>query len=352
MHKALTNLELEIVREPGTKLGRKHAYVEKAPKLADRLYASGFAVDDYEAVLLEYGIEAKTIEPDHCFDLDIDQMDEKTVLALLTALVKKEEAVEDGFLAACVRSGLIDEILGRLETLDWINRDIPRWIEQAADRALTDLESFPKNAETTPYRAIAPYLGYTDKEGKMKVRGLSNKDEFDIVDALHREAKNHGLYLDSSAYENMVIGLPINIPFRVCKVEVGSEGPQTILNFSIDGWPLNSASFALLRYADCTEAEYHPMDLNARKQVFEPTKSQLEALQKCIDTTSVRIWDEHYLAPVLDGWSWSLTIETEELFVSSSGSNAYPTGFKNFALGLADIFQLADLRAMIDSMGL
>ncbi|WP_251197452.1 hypothetical protein [Anaerotardibacter muris] len=345
-------MDLEIVREPSTDPRRKQAYIERVPKLADRLYSNSFAVEDYEAVLLKHEIKIKDLKPDCYSDLDIDQMDEEAVLALLTALVKKEEAVGGDFLAACVRSELIDSILGRLETLDWENRKIPQWIEQAADKALSDLENFPKNEETSSYIAIEPYLKYVDKEGRTKTRGLSTQDEFDIDHALRRQAKDHGLYLDSSAYERMIIGLPINIPFRVCKVEIGSEGPKNVFSFSIGDSLITRTSFHILLYANSIEVEYYPMDLNSRKRITEPTSQQLNALRKCAIDVNLQDWNEDYSTPTLDGWSWSLTINTDDLILTSTGINAYPAGFKDLVLCIADTFGCGDFRTILDSIDL
>lgn len=349
MYLRLTNLELKIVREPDAKPGRKHAYVEKVPKLTERLYSDGFAVDDYETILCDHGINVSHLGPSVSHYPSIDEMDAQTALSLLTALVKKEENVEGNFLATCVRSGLIDEILGRLETIDWENRELPKWIMEATNNALTDLENFPWNEEITPYAAIAPYLEYTDKDGNTRVRGLSNSDEFAIVDAFHRQAKNHGLYLDSTAYQNMRIGLPINIPFRVCKVGVGSDGPEVLMSFSITDPHWNNVSFSLLRFADCLEAEYYPIERRMDNRVnIKPTPGQLKILKDCLDSINVQNWSADYVAPVFDGWSWTLQINTNNLNVESHGSNAYPDNFEKLVCCIADTFGFEDFTRIFE----
>lgn len=352
MYEKLTCLDLRVVREPGTKPGRKHAYVDKVPELAERLYSNGYAIDEYEAVLREHGITASELRPDVYCDLNIEEMDARTALSLLTALVKKEELVENGFLAACVRSGLIEEIFGRLKTIDWENREIPQWIIEAADKALAALETFPRSKETTPYRAIAPYLEYEGKDGKTRARALSCKDELDIVDALHRQAKNHGLYLDSSAYDDMDIGLPISIPFRVCKIKKGQDRPDVLMVFRIDGSLLESVSFSLVRYADCLEAVYQPMERSIGSQVvIEPTSQQLKVLEECIRSNHIGCWKELYSAPVLDGWSWSLTLNSGDRVIEALGMNAFPEGFEALVDCLAETFGFTDFERMLESIG-
>lgn len=352
MYETLTSLKLRIVREPGTRPGRKHAYVDKVPELAERLYSNGYAVNEYEAVLREHGITASELRPDVYGDLNIEEMDARTALSLLTALIKKEESVESGFLAACVRSGLIEEIFDRFKTIDWENREIPQWIFEAADKALTALKTFPRNKETTPYRAVAPYLEYGDKDGKTRVRALSCKDEFDIAYVLRREAKNHGLYLDSSAYDDMDIGLPINIPFRVCKIEKGSNGPDVLMVFRIDGSRLESVSFSLVRYADCLEAVYQPMERGIGSQVVvEPSAQQLKALEECIHSNHIGCWKELYSAPVLDGWNWSLTLNSGDRVIEALGMNACPEGFEALVDCLAETFGFTDFERMLESVG-
>lgn len=352
MYEKLTCLDLRIVREPGTKPGHKHAYVDKVPELAERLYSNGFAVDEYEAILREHGIEASKLSPDVYGDLRIDEMDARTALSLLTALVKKEEGVEGSFLAACVRSGLIEEIFDRLKTIDWENREIPQWIIEAADKALTALEAFPRNKEITPYRAIATYLEYVGKDGKTRVRALSCKDELDIVDVLHWQAKNHGLYLDSSAYNDMDIGLPINIPFRVCKIEKGSDGPDVLMVFRIDGSQSESVSLSLMRYTDCLEAVYQPIERKIGSQVVvEPTTQQLKTLEECIRSNRIGCWEELHSAPVLDGWSWSLTLNSGDRVIEALGMNACPDGFEALVDCLAETFGFTDFERMLESIG-
>lgn len=348
MYVKLTALELQIVREPGTKPGRKHAYVDKVPELAERLYANGFAVDDYEAVLRKHAIKASDLSPDAYGCLFIEEMDAETTLALLTALVKKEEAVEGSFLAACVRSGLIEEIFSRLDAIDWENREIPEWIVEAVDKTLGALETFPWNKEITPYRAVAPCLEYVGDDGKTRVRALSDNDELDIVDELHRKAKDHGLYLGSSAYDNAEIGRFINIPFRVCRIEKGSDGPDTLMSFGITGprW-CESVSFTLKRYADHIEAICNPFKLGMSAQtVIEPSSEQLKLLKERLRAIDVVHWDESYWATVLDGWSWSLSVNLDGIAVESSGSNACPEGFDSLVSCITEIFGIADFEMM------
>lgn len=352
MYEKLTCLNPQIVRKPGVKPGRKHAYVDKVPDLAERFNSEGFAVEEFESILRDNGIETVDLKPDSFGHLDIEEMDAETVLSLLTALVKKEEAVENGFLAACVRSGLIEEIFGRLETIDWENRELPQWIIDAADKALTALETFPKNAETTPYRAIAPYLEYVDKDGETRVRGLSRKDEFDIVDALRRQAKDHELYLDSSAYDGMTIGLPINIPFRVCKIEKGGDGPDKLIVFRVDGPWWESVSFSLVRYADCLEAIYRPLEYGiGSRVVIEPTAQQLKELEECIRSNHIGHWRELYSALALDGWSWSLTLNSGDRAIEVLGRNECPEGLGSLAECLAETFGFTDFGRIWESIG-
>lgn len=349
MYKNLTCIDLDITREPGTKKGRKHAYIETVPKLKERFFSNGFARDDYRLILSKNGIDASQVNPTCCSQFDIDAMDSETVLALIQALIEKEDIVQNGFLAACVRSELVARLLGRLEEIDWETRKIPDWINDAANKALADLKDFPKDQETTPYRAIEPYLHYIDKNGKEKIRGLSQQDEFDIVDALDRHAKDHGLYLDSSAYENKVIGLPINIPFRVCKVEVGQEEPRTLMAFHLSSGFIKSPSFTLKRYADCIEAEYHLADPMSERKIVEADEHKLKQLQDCLDSIEVNSWSEEYSAPVLDGWNWSLFINTDDLSVKSHGYNAAPAGFDAFIECLSGVFGCQDFLTFWDS---
>lgn len=104
--------------------------------------------------------------------------------------------------------------------IDYESREIPSWIEDAADAILLQLVDFPQGAETTANRLIQPYLHYIDANGEYKERSYDAfTDECDVVDALHQKAREHGLYLDSSAYDDMMTGTPGSIPFQVRKLE-------------------------------------------------------------------------------------------------------------------------------------
>ncbi len=104
--------------------------------------------------------------------------------------------------------------------IDYGSREIPAWIEDATDAILLQLMNFPPDAETTANRLIQPYLHYIDANGVYRERPYDLfTGECDVVDTLHRKARDHGLCLDSSAYDGMIIGAPGSIPFRVRRLE-------------------------------------------------------------------------------------------------------------------------------------
>jgi hypothetical protein len=98
--------------------------------------------------------------------------------------------------------------------IDYGSREIPAWIEDATDAILLQLMNFPPDAETTANRLIQPYLHYIDANGVYRERPYDLfTGECDVVDTLHRKARDHGLCLDSSAYDGMIIGAPGSNPF-------------------------------------------------------------------------------------------------------------------------------------------
>lgn len=110
------------------------------------------------------------------------------------------------------------------EDADYEDGVIPSWIEDATDAILLQLMDFPQGIETTVNRLIQPYLHYIDANGEYKERTYNFFDgEADAVDMLHKKAKDHGLYLDSSAYDYMIIGTPGNIPFLVKRIGFDSD---------------------------------------------------------------------------------------------------------------------------------
>lgn len=56
-----------------------------------------------------------------------------------------------------IRYGRIDDLLGRLEEIDYETRELPAWIDEASRNALDTLRDFPQDEETTPYLAIKPF---------------------------------------------------------------------------------------------------------------------------------------------------------------------------------------------------
>ena len=104
--------------------------------------------------------------------------------------------------------------------IDYGSREIPAWVEDATDAILLQLMNFPPDAETTANHLIQPYLRYIDANGEYRERPYDLfTGECDVVDTLHRKARDYGLYLDSSAYDGMIIGAPGSIPFRVRRLE-------------------------------------------------------------------------------------------------------------------------------------
>lgn len=337
----LTNLDFEITREPGKKKDGKRAYVNKVHGLTEALQAGGHYKGDYEAILLDLGIKAARIEPEAYGLLEIDHMNAEQALALLTAIVKKDERVE-GFAAMCLESGFIEELLVRLETIDYENREIPSWIEDAVDDIIPKLMDLPKGTETTANRLIQPYLHYIDANGVYRERPYDFlADECDIVDTLRKKAKDYGLYLDSSAYVYMTIGTPGNIPFQVRKLVSGCDGPRVIFKFDLGGWNCGLCSLRIDEYADEYVCIMNDRELLISQEIKNITQDQLVRLSAVIEEAGIREWKPGYIDnTVLDGESWSILINDANVFFESSGSNEYPPTFDMLLSGLHDIFDL------------
>lgn len=122
------------------------------------------------------------------------------------------------------------------DDVDYEDSEIPSWIEDAVDDIIPKLMDLPKGTETTANCLMQPYLHYIDANGEYKERTYDFFDgEADLVDMLHKKAKEYGLYLDSSAYDYMTLGTPSNIHFQVRRIEKGSDGPKTIFQFGLGG---------------------------------------------------------------------------------------------------------------------
>lgn len=337
----LTNLDLEITREPGKKKDRNHAYVNKVHGLTEALQASGHYKEDYEAVLLDLGIKAAKIEPEAYGLLEIDHMNAEQALALLTAIVKKDERVE-GFAAMCLESGFIEELLSRLEAIDYENREIPSWIEDAVDDIIPKLMDLPKGAETTVNRLMQPYLHYIDASGEYKERTYNfSEGEADAVDVLHQRAKEYGMYLDSSAYDYMTLSTPGNIHFQVRRIEKGSGGPKTIFQFGLGGILGGWCSIRIDEFVDEHVCIMYNKERLIDQKIKNVNQDQLMRLESAIEKAGVQKWMPEYIDnTVLDGESWSILINGASGIFESSGSNKYPKGFDTLLDCLRDLFGL------------
>lgn len=338
----LTNLDLKVTREPGVKKNRKRVYVDKVHGLSEALQDGGYYKDDYETILLALGKDVAKLAPDLYGSYEIEEMDSDQVLAVLTAIVRRDEDYE-GFAARCLKSGLIDELLERLEAIDYENREIPSWIEEATDTILLELMDFPKDKETTANRLIQPYLHYIDANGVYAERPYDLFDsEMDVVDLLHRKAKDYGLYLDSSAYAYMDIGTPGNIPFKVRRVEKGSDGPKTIFAFSLGGMFNGQCSIKIEEFVDeyvCTMCNKELL-IKQRAKIENVSQEQLSRLEATIEKSGIKDWESEYSNLVLDGESWSIMINDNSGAFESLGSNKYPKGFNALIDCLHDVFGL------------
>jgi hypothetical protein len=66
-------------------------------------------------------------------------------------------------------------------------------------------------------------------------------------------------------------------------------------------------------------------------EMIKPTMEHLDQFQEEIKKIGIRYWNKRYINPhVLDGTSWSVSIDCEGKRFKSSGSNAYPEGFDEF----------------------
>lgn len=330
------NLEIDPSMQSKTYLNR--ALKEKADMFAKIFVDYGFFDDQYQGVL-----DAAEIGPigNNPYFEDADELKADVVIAILSSLVDNHK--HNGWaLMNCIRYGRIDDLLGRLEEIDYETRKLPAWIDETSRNALDALRDFPQDEETTPYLAIKPFLQYIGKDGKAHERGLSTSDEFDIVTALWRHAPEFGLHLDSSAYDNMVIGLPINIPFSVRKIPLGETEPVFFFTFGCGEFFGGYSALSIRGFLDCTVAIYDPSGLDSERRIFTVSEKQLEGLHRVFDEIDLSNW-KRYWAPVLDGIQWNLVLQENGLRCESGGSNAFPKGFDKLVSYLIEAFGCEDL---------
>lgn len=201
---------------------------------------------------------------------------------------------------------------------------------------------FPQGAETTANRLIQPYLHYIDANGEYKERTYGFFDgEADLVDILHKRAKEYGLYLDSSAYDYMTIGTPGSVPFQVRRLVKGSNGPRVIFKFDLGGWNCGLCSLRIDEYADEYVCTMRNRKLLPNQETNNVTQDQIVRLNAVIEEAGVWEWKSEYIdRTVLDGEDWSILINDANGVFESSGLNDFPSGFDTLLAGLHDIFGL------------
>lgn len=89
-------------------------------------------------------------------------------------------------------------------------------MKEIVKKMIEFLENAPEGVEYTTLELL--------NELKVSVEGSHNSIYGSLM-ALHkelrREARKHKIKFDSSKYENMVVGVPYNIPYVVRKKKVG-----------------------------------------------------------------------------------------------------------------------------------
>lgn len=345
-YERIVSLDIEVDASMQSKTYLNRKLREKADAFADVFMEQELFNEQYRDILDEMRIR---IEPEDPFFGFVKELDADKVISLLSALVDSHR--HGGWtLMNSIRNGRIHDLLRRLETIDCEERELPMWIERASKKALNALRDFPQGAETTPYLAIKPFLQYEGNDGRNHERALSSSDEFDIVTALKRHAPEFGLYLDSFANELdiatalnhhvaelglyidslaiavMEIELPVNIPFSVRKVPVGTSGSVSAFTFSCGACLRGHSVLTIREFLDCTVATYLPGGRDSEVHSFAVSNEQLEGLRTVLDEVGATRWGV-YRAPVLDGIGWHLVIEEQSQKHESDGSNAFPSGF-------------------------
>ena len=177
--------------------------------------------EDYLTILDEAGIVPSETRVS---DLDFDSMDARLTLAVLTKAIRVDRFCE-GALERAAKSGLLDSCLWRLVEIDVEDDHEARLSDEVvclADEVLSAMVELPEGTELTVLGAIEltrAYQGVSKRgdETYFLYEGLtlSRFDSWELRFALGRRAERYGLFLDSSKWDNMVIGTPEVISFQV-----------------------------------------------------------------------------------------------------------------------------------------
>lgn len=328
-YEAIYDINIDDVANPDIHASIERSCEKKLQELKEVLADPKIQNLFYESVIND---KALSITEGGCLSESVDELDASSVLAILGYICSGDADISS---IKAFQNGLIEELLGQLETIDYENRDLPKWMEVAAEKAVRDLEKLPNEAETTTYRAMSPYFP-NDINDK-------NVNEFDVDDALRRAAKRNGLYLDSYQYEDAEIGLPCNIPFCVRRVAKQSKEPVEVFKFGIGGYFSGSFSFTLRQFKDGHDALIRVRLSGFDRRRIVVKVDEVELLYRCLRDIDFICWKERYWAPVLDGVQWRTSAYIGTKPYKSSGSNSYPEGFDRLIDCLIDVFGCDEL---------
>jgi hypothetical protein len=154
----------------------------------------------------------------------------------------------------------------------------------------------------------------------------------EIDSRLKMEARDRGLLLDSSDFNNADIGLPFNIRFTVYKQNNANTNLDCLklITFKIGGFhAANESLFIKIGQEKEAKVDYYKYHFFENKdRTFEISEELLTELSCVIKNVDVCSWSNYYYNSCLDSFEWNMAIcDSNYNCILTEGSNGVPKGF-------------------------
>ena len=205
--------------------------------------------------------------------------------------------------------------------------------DELARKVAERIEAMEPGASETLARVACEVSGADFREIEEILFNLENE----VVSLLDER----GIVLDRSAYWNMVVGLPYNIPFEVRPIVNGRRGPIKAdeverLLFSADSFSASRADMLIARdESGMLSKTVQGFFTSEFAQVIDAplSEGEMRALHEALGSCGAESWYREYPhglpeVAVLDGDSWEMRIcLSDGTCISCSGINDYPESF-------------------------
>ena len=214
---------------------------------------------------------------------------------------------------------------------DGFNSDDDEEIDAIVEKMIEALLECEPGTRTTTARLYYKLFKNNDD-------GTQFEDMFEVDLRLKLRAKRHGLLLDSSDYNNMIICLPFNVPFTVYKQDNANTNLDCLelVTFEIYGcFTINEKLHIKINQEGKASVNYFKDTFDENEtHTFSIKGKLITKLSDAMKDADVCGWNNYYYNLCCDGFTWEMAIcDSNYNCILAEGSNGVPKGFdKVFAV--------------------